>query len=75
MAGALERFGAAIKSLNRAKQENPDSITVLIVHEASLTDTANGEIERSISIDHKFTIGELMSKEEEKAKLFEILKI
>jgi len=74
-AGALERFGAAIKSLDRAKQENPDSITILIVHETSLTDTANGEIERSKSIDHKFTLGELMSKEEEKTKLFGILGI
>lgn len=74
-AGALERFGAAIKSLDRAKQENPNSITVLIVHETSLTDTANGEIERSKSIDHKFTIGELLSKEEEKIKLFEIMGI
>ena len=74
-AGALERFGAAIKSLDRAKQDNPDSITVLIVHEASLTDTANGEIDRSKSIDYKFILGELMSKEEEKIKLFEIMKI
>jgi hypothetical protein len=33
-AGALEWFGAALKSLNRAKQENPESVTVLVVHEA-----------------------------------------
>jgi hypothetical protein len=74
-AGALERFGAAIKSLDRAKQENPESITILIVHETSLTDTANREIERSKSIDHKFTLGELMSKETEKTKLFAIMGI
>ncbi len=74
-AGALERFGAAIKSLDRAKQENKESTTVLIVHEASLTDTANGEIERSRSIDHMFTIGELMSKKEDKTKLFGIMRI
>ena len=74
-AGALEWFGAALKSLNRAKQENPESVTVLIVHEASLTDTANGEIGSSKSIDHLFTIGDVMSKEGTKTKLFEILAV
>ena len=29
-ARVLERFGAALKSLRRAKQENPNSITILI---------------------------------------------
>ncbi len=74
-AGALERFGAAIKSLNRAKNESKSSITILIIHEASLTDTANGEIESSKSIDHMFTIGELMSRESEKSKLFGMIGI
>ncbi|MDD3566540.1 MAG: XcyI family restriction endonuclease [Methanothrix sp.] len=74
-AGALERFGAALKSLNRAKQENPESITVLIVHEAALTTTANGEIENSKSIDYLFTIGDVISKEDTKTKLFDILAI
>jgi hypothetical protein len=34
-----------------------------------LTDTANGEIGSSKSIDHLFTIGDVMSKEGTKTKL------
>lgn len=37
-AGILERISAAIKSLSRAKEENPDSITILIIQEVSVTD-------------------------------------
>jgi len=74
-AGALERFGAALKSLNRAKQENLDSITVLIVHEASVTDTANREIDGSKSIDYLFTIGCLVSEEANRDKFFKVMGI
>ncbi len=74
-AGALERFGAALKSLRRAKQENPEAITVLFMHEASITDTANGEIEGSSDIDHLFRIGDIISSDEKRSQLFEILRI
>ncbi len=74
-AGALERFGAALKSLRRAKQENPDAITILLIHEASITATANGEIEGSSDIDHLFTIGDMISSDEKRSQLFRILKI
>jgi hypothetical protein len=74
-AGALERFGAALKSLRRAKQENPESITILLMHEASITATANGEIEGSSDIDHLFTIGDMISSDEKRSQLFGILKI
>ena len=46
-AGVLERFGAALKSLRRAKQENPKSITILIMQGVSLTTKAEEEIEKS----------------------------
>jgi len=36
-AGALERFGAAIKSLSRAKHERPETVTILIVSASMLT--------------------------------------
>ncbi len=74
-AGALERFGAALKSLRRAKQENPEAITILLLHEASITTTANGEIEGSSDIDHQFTIGDMISSDERRSQLFRILKI
>ncbi len=74
-AGALERFGAALKSLRRAKQENPEAITILLMHEASITATANGEIEGSSDIDHLFTIGDMISSDDKRSQLFGILKI
>lgn len=74
-AGALERFGAALKSLRRAKKDNPKAITVLIMHEASITATANGEIDGSADIDYLFKIGEIISNDEKRNELFRVLKI
>jgi hypothetical protein len=54
-AGVLERFGAALKSLRRAKQENSKSITILIVQGVSLTPKAEEEIEKSKSINDFFS--------------------
>lgn len=53
-AGVLERFGAALKSLRRAKQENSKSITILIMQGVSLTSKAEEEIEKSKSIIDRF---------------------
>jgi hypothetical protein len=39
-AGVLERVGAALKSLRRARQENPLATTILILQDASLTKRA-----------------------------------
>ncbi len=72
-AGALERFGAALKSLRRAKQENPDATTILLIHEASITVTANGEIKESNDIDHLFTIGEIIGSEEKRNLMFKVI--
>ena len=44
-AGVLERVGAAIKSLRRAKQENPQSTTFLILQGLSLTQKARDDLE------------------------------
>lgn len=75
-AGVLERFGAALKSLRRAKQENPKSITILIMQGVSLTSKAKDEIERSRAIiDHFFTIEEVINEDESRKKLFKILNI
>jgi hypothetical protein len=75
-AGVLERFGAALKSLRRAKQENPNSVTILIMQGVSLTSKANEEIDKSKSIiDHFFTIEDVIGNEDVRAHLFRILKI
>ena len=75
-AGVLERFGAALKSLRRVKQENPEAITVLIVQEVSLTPKAKEEIERSGAIvNYFFVVEDVIANKEIREKLFKILNI
>jgi len=75
-AGVLERFGAALKSLRRAKQESPNSITILIMQGVSLTSKAMEEIDRSKSIiDYFFTIEDVIGNEDARKHLFKILKV
>lgn len=75
-AGVLERFGAALKSLRRAKQENPNSVTILIMQGVSLTSKAEEEIDKSKSIiDYFFTIEDVIGNEDVRKHLFRILKI
>jgi len=75
-AGALERFGAALKSLRRSKQQNPKSTTILIMQGISLTSKANEEISKSKTIiDYFFTIEEIIENEGRRKHLFKILKI
>ena len=75
-AGVLERFGAALKSLRRAKRENPKSVTILIMQEVSLTSKAEEEIKKSkATIDYFFTIGDIIGNEDARKRLFKILKL
>ena len=41
----LERVGAAVKSLGRAKRENPDAMTILVVQGVSMTPRAYEDLE------------------------------
>jgi len=75
-AGVHERFGAALKSLRRAKQANPNSLTILIMQGVSLTANAEEEIKKSKSIiDYFFTIEGVISEESVRRQLFGILQI
>ena len=75
-AGVLERFGATLKSLRRAKQENQKSITILIMQGVSLTSKAKEEIGKSKAvIDYFFTIEDVVGNEDVRKHLFKILKI
>jgi hypothetical protein len=75
-AGVLERFGAALKSLRRGKQENSKSITILIMQGVSLTSKVKEEINKAGEvIDHFFTIEEVTTNEVKRKRLFKILKI
>lgn len=75
-AAVLERFGASLKSLRRAKQENDNSITILIMQGVSLTPRVEGEIENSKdTIDHFFTIEDVIGNDDVRKHLFTIMKI
>lgn len=74
-AGVHERFGAALKSLRRAKQENQNAITILIIKGVSLTLSAKKEIEDEEIIAHFFTIEDVIGNEEVGKNLFDVMGI
>lgn len=75
-AGVHERFGAALKSLRRAKQKDRNAITILIMEGISLTQKAREEINDSRgNIDHFFTIEDILENGEMSIHLFKIMDI
>lgn len=75
-AGVLERIGAAIKSLQRTRQANPHSITVLIVQSVSMTERAREDLSISTEVvTHLFTTESLLEDGEYRERIFEILGI
>jgi hypothetical protein len=64
-AGALERLGAAIKTLQRVKQKFEGCITILLIRRSSTTEGVKSDIERSRAyIDVWFTIEDFLNKPE-----------
>jgi hypothetical protein len=75
-AGVLERFGAVLKSLRRAKQLNPKSKTILIIPGTSLTVTVHQELEKSKNIiDYFFSLEDILINNQCRNKLFAIMNI
>ncbi len=75
-AGVLERVGAAIKSLSRAKTENPDAMTVLVMYRVAMTDQAQHDLEsHKNDIDHWFTIEDVLNHADKREELFKLLDI
>lgn len=75
-AGVLERVGAAMKSLSRAKEENPDSITLLILMGVSMTPQALADLKTNqASVNHWFTVEEMLEDEQKKEEVFNLLNI
>jgi hypothetical protein len=73
-AGVLERLGAALKSLGRAKRENPKAITVLILPKTAITGTFLREIEKlKNEINHYFILDELINNLEKQKEFFKVL--
>lgn len=55
-AGVLERLGAALKSLRRAKKENTSSLTILIAQGISLTKQARKDLQSNKAIIDKMYV-------------------
>mgnify|MGYP005840567399 CR=1 FL=1 len=75
-AGVLERVGATLKSLSRAKEENPASVTILILPEVSMTPQSVVDLQTNRqSVNYWFTVEEILENEEKISELFKLLKI
>lgn len=73
-AGVLERVGAAIKSLHRAKQENPDSVTVLLMRSVAITEQARNDLEDNRgSVNYWFTVEDVLDDEHHREAFFRLL--
>jgi len=73
-AGVLERVGAAIKSLSRAKKANSESMTVLILQAVSVTEKAIEELNtHKDSVNYWFMVEDVLENEVKKEELFTLL--
>jgi len=75
-AGVLERFGATLKSLIRAKESNQEAITILIVPGVSVTPTAREALNANQNlVNYWLILEEVIEQEEKKEELFRLLDI
>lgn len=75
-AGVLERVGAAIKSLRRAREENPQSTTILILQGVSITQRAKRDLEINREVvNYWFTIEDVLESESKREEIFGLLGI
>ena len=75
-AGVLERVGAAIKSLNRAKEENLNAVTILILPEVSVTPQAIVDLQTNRqAVNYWFTVEEILENDARRDEIFHLLAI
>jgi hypothetical protein len=75
-AGVLERVGAAIKSLSRAKEENPASVTILVLPEVSMTPQSIVDLQTNRQVvNHWFTVEEILENDTKRDEIFQLLGI
>lgn len=75
-AGVLERIGAALKSLQRIRLENPKSVTVLILQDVSITERARKDLDLSAgTVTHLFSTKAILENEQVRERFFAILEI
>ena len=74
--GVLERVGAAIKSLSRTKEENSNSITILVLQEVSMTPQSIVDLQTNQKVvNYWFTVEELLENPGKRNEFFELLKL
>ena len=72
----LERVGATIKSLSRAKQTNPHALTLLIMYKISMSTQAQQDLtSHQDAIDRWFTIEDVLNRESTRQEIFKLLDI
>ena len=74
-AGVLERIGAAIKSLSRAKQDDRTALTILVLPKISMTSQAEKEIEVHDEIDYSFFIEDIINDAKIKQEFLALLRL
>jgi len=75
-AGVLERIGAALKSLRRTRQENPDSVTVLILPDVAMTERALEDLSINVeTVTHLCSLKEILEDEHGREGFFQILQL
>lgn len=76
IAGVLERVGAAIKSLSRAKEENPKANTILLLTAVSVTPQARNDLlTNHQTVNYWFTVEEVLENEEKQEEFFQLLSL
>jgi hypothetical protein len=74
VAGVLERIGAAIKSLHRVKQPNPQAQTMLILQKVSATAQATVDLNANqASVNHWFALEDILRDELIQSRFFGLL--
>lgn len=75
-AAILERVGAAIKSLSRAKEENPAAHTVLLMPEVSFTQQASLDLlNNQNAVNYWFTVEAMLNNPATQQSVFRLLGI
>jgi hypothetical protein len=75
-AGVLERLGAALKSLQRVREQNPRSTTILILQGVSLTATATNELTlHRRTITDWLTIEDVLGQVVARERFFRLLRL
>ncbi len=75
-AGVLERIGAAMKSLSRVKEENPQAVTILLLQGVSVTQQAKEDLRTNKrTVNHWFAVEDVLENERQRSRLFQLLGI